>query len=170
MLSTGPEIDVAVFFCYSGSRLVPVFSNKSRLTLDCSLLVLFGILWLMNHLGFIYVYPIWKWVLFCLVAVWASLSSPQLPKGHDSETNEILPQLYLFPSHCWLVQQQTIYLWKRHSGIYSPPSLCWRSQPVPAKGHSPKTLCAHAHVILHSLASSKQHWGKKNYKACCSLE
>lgn len=149
MLSTGPEIGVAVFFCYSGSRLVPVFSNKSRLTLDCSLLVLFGILWLMNHLGFIYVYPIWKWVLFCLVAVWASLSSPQLPKGHDSEMNEILPQLYLFPSHCWLVQQQTICESVTQAFTPHHRSVGGHSQSLPRDTH--QRLCAHAHMLFYIL-------------------
>lgn len=33
MFPTGPEIGVAVFSCYSGSRIVPAFSSKSRLTL-----------------------------------------------------------------------------------------------------------------------------------------
>lgn len=159
---------VAVFFCYSGSRLVPAFSNKSRLTLDCSLLVLFGIFWLMNHLGFIYVYPIWKWVLFCLVAVWASLSSPQLLKGHDSEMNEILPQLYLFPSHCWYSSKLSVKASLRH---LLPTIALLEVTASPCQGTLTKdSVCARTHVILHSLASSKQHWGKKNYKACCSLE
>lgn len=151
MLSTGPEIDVAVFFCYSGSRLVPVFSNKSRLTLDCSLLVLFGILWLMNHLGFIYVYPIWKWVLFCLVAVWASLSSPQLPKGHDSETNEILPQLYLFPSHCWLVQQQTICESVTQAFTPHHRSVGGHSRSLPRDTH--QRLCVRMHTCYFTFFS-----------------
>ena len=33
MLPTEPEIGVAVFSCYSGTSIVPAFSNKSRLTL-----------------------------------------------------------------------------------------------------------------------------------------
>lgn len=100
------------------------------------------------------------------MAVWASLSSHRLPKGHDSEMNEILPQLYLFLSVCWYRGKLSVKALLRH---LLPTVALLEVTASPVKGHSQKTVCAHVAVILHSLAFSKQHWGK-NYKACCSLE
>lgn len=160
MLPTGPEIGVAVFSCSSDSRIVPASSSKSRLiVLDCSLLVLFWILWLMSQLGFIYIYPIWKWVLFCLVAVWALL----VLIGYRKDMTQRWMRFFLsfIVSLPQLVQQQTICksVLLRHL-LPTIALLEVRSQPVPGKGHSQKTLCVHAHASLHSLAFSKQHWGK----------